>query len=556
MEDYRYLKDEQYYNDRYDLFTIKDCLELVQDFQEIYQKSLASDELKEVSQEEKLKATNYMLNMQLYATQANRYKNKHETIEKWVEDDRLEQDKYDNTPEPANISCSDCKAHMQSTFKDLESYMDKLLRMLFFFECPSCKKRKGIYEDGEEQVFEPELCPKCSHEVKTTYKKKDEILTWTVKCSSCGFSETKTDDFAKRRAEREKNELDDKELLAKYRDEFCLSDEKGKEAVEFFEAAEVASEVHDEERQKYADPVYERSLQLEKLDIVQLEKLLTESFEKERFIKLSLDKPEIGQYVIVPFMVQDADSSRKGSVSIKAAERLLKTVLEKTNWRLMTSAISYRLGYVSGQLKGYEREEDMLVLAGKEKKQPTPKVESELRRKYWSNSLVQLGRLTGEFKGIEDMRKRRLTKEPDGFFLDANEGPYNCNICYESIRGDKTWWNLDGIRCENCWRNIQEGVIPSLSYKNDDDWIKDWQLKSNYGVHTSTRNKLLKEGVLHPRELKTVEGKVYFRVYIVEENKEFFEKYPKQESEMKLQLTKDGWVLGSKNLDVPTVDKN
>ncbi len=50
-----YLKDEQNYRERYDLHTIEEYLDTVKMFQEVYQKSLASDELKDLSDEEKLR---------------------------------------------------------------------------------------------------------------------------------------------------------------------------------------------------------------------------------------------------------------------------------------------------------------------------------------------------------------------------------------------------------------------------------------------------------------------------------------------------------------------
>jgi len=71
---------------------------------------------------------------------------------------------------------------------------------------------------------------------------------------------------------------------------------------------------------------------------------------------------------------------------------------------------------------------------------------------------------------IEHRRKMRLEKEQvNGFFLDANEGPYTCAVCRGSIPENDIWWNLDGLRCRDCWRNIQEGVIPSLTYDNEDN---------------------------------------------------------------------------------------
>jgi DNA-directed RNA polymerase subunit RPC12/RpoP len=192
---------------------------------------------------------------------------------------------------------------------------------------------------------------------------------------------------------------------------------------------------------------------------------------------------------------------------------------------------------LEGRLKGYEQEEDMLKIAGK-KNQPRPKskIDEAKRQKYAVNNLVQLARLIGEHDGIENMRKRRLAKEPDGFFLEASDGSYTCGICGENYYGDETWWNLDGIRCKDCRRNILEKVIPPLKnrYKDKNVWFQDWQIKSDYGVHPATRGKLRREGLLKGRDLKRVNGSVYFTVYLVSENQEFLEKYPKKKSKIKM----------------------
>lgn len=527
----QHLKDEQYYIDRYDLLTIKACLDITRFWQKLYKEKFNDKEIRHLSKEERQKGFSHYLNWELYGRQGEDYRRKRETIAKWVENDRAKQDKYDNTPEPQNIYCPNCKTLMQSTFKTLEDWQDKPIRVLFFFECPSCKKRKGVYENGEEHVSKPQLCPKCSKEVKVDHTKKDHVITWKTTCKSCGFTETKVDDFEKSHAEFEKKQKEDKELLKKYRDEFCLTDEKGKEHIETIEALEVANVVREEEIQKYDNPVYQRSLQLKKTTIAGLEKLLTERLEKEKYTKFSFDKPEIGQYVIVPFTVQDTDSSRKDRISSSELAKLIENALEDTNWRLLSNSISYRLGYLEGRLKGYEREEDMLKLAGKkEEAKPKPKIDEAKRQKYAHHNLVQLARLIGQHEGIETIRKRRLKDEPEGFFLEASEGPYSCGICGENRPGNEIWWNLDSLRCTDCWRNIKEGVIPSLKhmYDNDNTWFQGWNLRSDYSIHVGTVRKLRREGLLHGRDLKRKDGLVYCTVYLVSENKEFLKKYPKK----------------------------
>lgn len=235
--------------------------------------------------------------------------------------------------------------------------------------------------------------------------------------------------------------------------------------------------------------------------------------------------------MIVAFTVQDTDSSRKDRISASELEKLITNALKDTNWRLVSNSVIYRLGYLKGQLKGYESEEDMLKLAGKrEETKPKPKIDEEKRNKYSHHHLVQLARLTGQHEGIENIRKRRLKDEPEGFFLEASEGPYSCGICGENRPGNEIWWNLDGLRCADCWRNIKEGVIPSLKhmYDNDNTWFQNWQLRSDYSLHAGTVRKLRREGLLHGRDLKREDGSIYCTVYLVSENKEFLNKYPKK----------------------------
>jgi hypothetical protein len=142
--------------------------------------------------------------------------------------------------------------------------------------------------------------------------------------------------------------------------------------------------------------------------------------------------------------------------------------------------------------------------------------------------MVQLARLVGQHKGVENMRKRRLEKEPKGFFLQVDEGPLNCMVCKELTPGNKIWWDLNGIKCVDCQRNIEEGVIPAEICKDDKLWIREWQFQGDYSIHGSTRRKIEREGLLKARVLKRQDGTEYCKVYLVAENQEFLKKYPKK----------------------------
>lgn len=530
-----YLKAEQHYIDLYDLFTIEECLDIVQGYRNQYNSKETIEKFKDLAPEEIEKGFNQCINIHLWVTKGERYRSKKERISGWMESDRVKQEKLDECSPPIVI-CPDCNADMEpEDFKHLVDYPeDQPMKVLFIFECHQCKCRKGIYENGEERVFEPNVCPDCETELRSSAIEEGEVATITTSCPSCLYEEVDVTDWAKNRLEREEKKNRDKELLDKYRDEFCLNDEDGEEYIDTQNAMKVANVVKGEEIEKYGAPEYEQSLELEEVKVADLEKLLTELLEKANFAKISFENPKIGPQITMLFSLQDADSSRNEETSKDELTTIITDALEHTNWRLVSKSVLYRLGFLEGQLKGYEGEEELLQLTtGKPKSKPKPKIDQELRGKYSHHNLVQLARLFGRMEGVENMRKRRLKKEPEGFYLKAQEGPYSCSICGENRYGNEIWWNLDGLRCNDCWRNIKDGTIPNLEhhYDKDKSYITDWEIQSKYGVHPSTRGKLRREGILIGRDLKNKDGSIYHTVYLKEENQLFLSQYTRNTSD-------------------------
>jgi len=347
---YKYLQPKQHYTDLYDLLTIKRCLDEIKIFQNLYKEGLTADKFKDLSQEEKREGFGRALNWQLMVIQTTEYRNKQSTIQKWMDRDKAKQEKYDCTSEPRGVLCPACKTEMHSTSKDLYDIAEPL-RMLFFFECPACHKREGVFENGEVWVSKPEQCSKCQQEVTSSHTREGSIIKWTKTCLSCGHVETDIDDLEKDCAEREKNEQEDRELLQKYRDEYCFSDEKGKEYVDLLEAMKIAKTVYDEEVQKYDNSAYQWVAQIKKVNVVELEKMLGDLLEKNHYVHLVFNAPEISQHIVTPFTVQDADSSRPKQTSLVTIDKLIKESLKETNWRLINNDLSYRLGLYLGTIK-------------------------------------------------------------------------------------------------------------------------------------------------------------------------------------------------------------
>ncbi len=525
-----YLRDEQHYEDRYDLHTIEQCLNQLKMIGEIGRKMRLAPSIKNYPESEHKRSMGLIEARMMFVLKAYRYKDRESTIAGWIEADTVKQAKQDDT-QPPRVSCPECDAPMiADDFKTLEDWPDdKPMRVLFTFNCPKCKKRQGVYEDGEVYVSKPSYCPDCGKEAETNFTFMGETSTFTIKCTSCTYKSIDVSDHVKDEAKRKATDKRDAELLAKYRDEFCLSEKEGNEHVELLEAMDVAHEIHDEILAELDTPAQEKLMAVKKTPITDLEAILKSALVVSGFPRLSLADPDIDRHVSVPFTVQDSSSKRHERESIAQLHDLLSETLKDTNWRVRKDSLSYRLGFISGKLKGYESEEDLLKLFGKEEpKKPKSKLDPKLREKYENHNYVQLAKMDAEFEAEQRIRKRRLKNEPDGFFFERSESVYTCGICHRSQYSEDIWWREDGLRCRDCWRNIREDVIPVIDLKKE-RWEKEffdkYEITSKRGVHPSSIRKLRREGVLVGRDLKDAEGNTYDTIYLVSENNEFLEEY-------------------------------
>ena len=93
---YRYLKDDQYYIDFYDLHTIEECLNHYQTIRDGCEKKRDSEKFKKYSNEEFDKEVHEIASFSINFMKAQRYKYKKETIQEWMDRDKKKQQKIDN----------------------------------------------------------------------------------------------------------------------------------------------------------------------------------------------------------------------------------------------------------------------------------------------------------------------------------------------------------------------------------------------------------------------------------------------------------------------------
>jgi hypothetical protein len=235
--------------------------------------------------------------------------------------------------------------------------------ILFILHCGACEKNTAVWEDG--LLWERRLtkCPKCESVMEEKSSRRGKIITTTYTCSNCLHT------FKDKLDLNPKDEPEDPDYEEDRRI-YCLRDEAVRKEHQdakyrFEDLIRFAKEHKEKEDNKH---IYDAMKEMKKPKIAELTPLLQPVLEEAGYTEFSLDKPEIGKDVFVGFNCLDTKSDRKDYESIKILEKLVKKTLSDTNWRLMSDGISYRLGYINGRVRAYEREEDLKQLVIKDMK--------------------------------------------------------------------------------------------------------------------------------------------------------------------------------------------
>lgn len=349
-----FVKEKSYYEDRYDLYTIKLCLQTLQTETDV---PLPNQDL--MPNDAVISIKDNFAELINYFKSGERYRNRRETIDKWIAEDQNKQDYYDKALDPSPVLCSECFKVMRLFDKDLIDFLDKPIRVLFLFECPNCKARKGLYDNGDEYESDSKNCPKCKSKLTSNKTQKGTVISILTNCTKCDYKDSYDLDLKIDTSKYEKEEFNNKKLLEEYREKYCLTSEAGEEYIIHTNRTKDYLNHRSEEQVKATDPVWQKVKSIRKISVLEVESLLSKALEPLKYIRFSLDKPEIDKFLTVKFSVQESDASRFEYDSIHKLQKAIKSVLENTNWRLMSEGITNRLGYLTGRLKGYEREEDL-----------------------------------------------------------------------------------------------------------------------------------------------------------------------------------------------------
>jgi len=350
---YKHQHGRPYYEDLYDKFTVKEC----RDWIRIVLEDKLPEKAKKFSKKDQMKLAACVIDLPIFSITGERYLKREKTIEEWMADDRKKDEFVASHPAP-NAYCPKCNQKMEVMIDELDLRIDDDdLRMLYLYKCNSCGEKMGTYSDGHPYVFKENLCPKCSEPLGRKHKKlKNKIIT-SYSCPKCDYREKEVYDFNKKEVE-EKPDPNFEEDRAKY----CLTKEKGEEYrrfkdVELPQLEALMAEVDQKEKDK---EYYELAKKIKRLTVNELSDLLAKELLVFDYKGLMITNTDMSRDLVLTFTIQDAKSGRTESASCSDLKKAIKKVIENTNWRLMTEGVTYKLGLLTGRLRGIDDEKTLV----------------------------------------------------------------------------------------------------------------------------------------------------------------------------------------------------
>lgn len=118
----------------------------------------------------------------------------------------------------------------------------------------------------------------------------------------------------------------------------------------------------------------------------------------------------------------------------------------------------------------------------------------------------------------EAERQQKLSSFPKGFHLDEW---CTCSICNQSVQGENSWYDKDGIKCTICQAAINKRIIPRSLAQNKDSFYSEIELDLYFNLKGKVLNEFIKKEFLKVRIIPASDKIRHLRVFLLKDNKSF-----------------------------------
>ena len=363
-----HLQTRERYEDLYDEWTVESCRRLYSRKPTITDEDFAREKLTP-EQIKAMKGIKYdwlkiVQELGAFTYAAERYNNKDQVIDELMRKDREKDERLAKIEPPSHIRCRECLAtDLRLISKDEYWGESKRERLLFMYKCNRCDTNTAYFDNGEQLHVKPTRCPQCQQEKPShVTKEAKHKYTITYTCRSCGHVWEEVNDFTPSPPKPpDPNYTKDRKL-------YCYSDKVREYAESVRRVGPLLKELDEHQFKQVEMKQWKEELdKIERLTIAQVTDKLKKSLTQQGYKEFQLGQPDMGKQVVVPFNVIEG-KDRNEDESRFNLYKLMSKQLDDSNWRLVHTSLTYRMGYLTGKLKGYESDEDLRDLLEKRAK--------------------------------------------------------------------------------------------------------------------------------------------------------------------------------------------
>lgn len=352
----KHLDERSVYEEHYDRHTIEEC-RFIEDF-------FLSPEMQSKHLPDGRGFPDRIMPIQIFQITGERYLEREKTINQWMERDR-QRDMLVEQARPPLIRCPSCGQAMECLYSHLHLSFtnNEPDKMEFFLACKPCQQSRKVYENGREIIRDPILCEKCHREVELSSEEREGKHYNLSTCTHCGHREETLSVLDEEKKEPTQEEI---ERFERDKQRFCISEEQSKRYVDLMKR--IKGFEKQKEQHLLDMDLYDQLKETKKLTIAALEQLLIKALKKADFADLRISmSPDRG--ITLDFSVRDLKVDREEIESKRALEKAINDVVCDTNWEL-SEYVNYRLGFLSGHIRGYESQPDLEKLVRSRMKKP------------------------------------------------------------------------------------------------------------------------------------------------------------------------------------------
>jgi hypothetical protein len=117
----------------------------------------------------------------------------------------------------------------------------------------------------------------------------------------------------------------------------------------------------------------------------------------------------------------------------------------------------------------------------------------------------------------ESRREEKLHLFPGGYPFDKDGA--SCGICGLPAPINKSWYDKYGLKCEECQRAVNDGIIPGEITGHADLYYSDHDLNRYFNLDDKAVNRWIKKGLLCPKVITKMNGRgKHYRVFMLSEH--------------------------------------